>query len=199
MKPVFFSFKSVSISWFLALTIVSVVVTYILLKFMTKDKKEDKENLENIFFSVLIFGFIGARIMYVILNLSTFLGSPLSIIKISHYNLSLVGGVIGGLITLFISVKVYKFKVYDLLNLFTPLFLISLAIGVWNFLFDVFLLNSYGLGNAKIRVLSMSSIFLIAAIMQFDLGRKSKYKYISLILLPLALIIYYIIKIGLIF
>lgn len=199
MKPVFFSFKSLNISWFLALTILSVVSTYLLLKFMTKDRLDDREKLENIYFSVFIFGFIGARIMYVILNFSTFLGSPLSIIKISHYNLSLIGGVIGGLITLFVSSKVYKFKVYDLLNLFSPLFLISLAIGVWNFLFDVFLLNSYGRGNPNIRVLSMSSIFLILGLIQFDLGRENKYKYISLILLPLTIIIYYIIKLGLIF
>lgn len=199
MKPVFFSFKSLSISWFLALTIISVVLTYLLLKFMTRDRLEDREELENVFFSLVVFGFIGARIMYVILNFSTFLGSPLSIIKISHYNLSLIGGVIGGLITLFISSKVYKFKVYDLLNLFTPLFLISLSVGVWNFLFDAFLLNSYHLGNPNIRVLSMSSIFLIIGIIQFDLGRKIKYRYVSLICLPLGLIIYYVTKLGLIF
>ncbi len=194
MKPVFFSFKSINISWFLALTVLSVIVSYLLLKFMTKDKKEERERLENIFFVILIFGFISARIMYVVLNLNTFIESPLSIIRISHYNLSLVGGAVGGLITLLVSTKVYKFKLYDLLNIFSPLFLLSMAIGVWNLLFDVFLLNSYSLGNPNIRVLSMSVMFLIATITQFLLGKKNKFKYASLILLPLTLIIYYILN-----
>ena len=76
MKPTFFSFKSTSISWFMALTFLSILVSYLLLKLMCKnDIKNDnnKEKLEDVFFWVVIGGFLSARIMYVVLHLNSFI------------------------------------------------------------------------------------------------------------------------------
>ena len=199
MRPIFFSFKSINITWFMALALLAVFVSYILLKVLSKDKKEDKEKLENIFFITFISGFISARFIYVLLNMDRFISSPTAIIKISHYNLSLIGGVLGGLLALFISAKKYRMEFLKLLDKFSILFYISMTIGVWNFLFDRFLLKSSNFGNDSIRVIVMSLLFALAALLQTSLGRKYEKKHISLALLSTVMIIYHIIKGGLIF
>lgn len=199
MKPVFFSFKSINISWFMALSIISIIISYLLLKLIYKDDKEKKEKFENIFFIVVFSGFISARLFYVLLNFNSFKNNLTAIFSISHYNLSLVGGVIGGLVSIYFSSKNYKLDLKELLNIFTILFFLSMAIGVWNFLFDIFLLTSYNLGGANIRVMILSFLFLVVVNLQIILGKSSESKYQSIVLLVLSLIVYYIIKLGLVF
>lgn len=199
MKPVFFSFKSINISWFMALSIISIIISYLLLKLIYKDDKEKKEKFENIFFIVVFSGFISARLFYVLLNFNSFKNNLTAIFSISHYNLSLVGGVIGGLASIYFSSKKYKLDLKELLNIFTILFFLSMAIGVWNFLFDIFLLTSYNLGRANIRVMILSFLFLVVVNLQIILGKRSESKYQSIALLVLSLIVYYIIKLGLVF
>lgn len=202
MRPIFFSFKSINMTWFMALSLLAVIVSYSLLKILAKNNKaseEDKENLENTFFLVLVSGFIGARLVYAIFHINTFIASPTALIKLSHYNLSLVGGVLAGLVALFISCKRYKMDFLSVLDKFSILFYISMAIGVWNFLFDRFLLKSSGLGNINIKVTILSIIFALAALVQIAFGEKFEKRYISIILLASTLIIYYLISLGLIF
>ena len=199
MKPTFFSFKSINISWFMALTFLAILVSYLLLKLICKnDIKNDnnKEKLEDVFFWVVIGGFLSARIMYLVLHLNLFIESPTSIIKITHYNLSLIGGLIGGISIILILSTKYKINFYKLLDIFSILFFFSMAIGAWNYLFDVFMLSSSNLGNSKIRVTIMSLLFLIAGV--FQLLNKRKSKYFSLFMLIITVVIYYIIKLGLI-
>lgn len=201
MKPTFFSFKSISISWFMALAILAILVSYLLLKLISiedKQSKNTREKVKDTFFWVVINGFVGARIMYVILHLDSFTSSPASILNISHYNLSLIGGVIAGVLILFISSKRYRLSFYKLLDIFSILFYFSMAIGVWNFLFDVFMLSSNNLGNSHMRVATMSLLFLISAAIQVIIEKRSEFKYLSLVLLILTLVIYYIVKLGLI-
>lgn len=201
MKPTFFSFKSISISWFMALAFLAIFVCYLLLKLISIEDKQGEntqEKLKDTFFWVVLNGFIGARIMYVILHLNSFISSPASILNVSHYNLSLIGGVVAGVLTLFISSKRYKLSFCKLLDIFSILFYFSMAIGVWNLLFDVFMLSSSNLGNSHIRVATMSLLFLIAAAIQVIIEKRTEFKYLSLVLLILTLVIYYIVKLGLI-
>ena len=189
MKPTFFSFKSISISWFMALTVLAILVSYLLLKLISKNdiqNKDNKEKLEDVFFWVVIGGFIGARIMYVILHLSSFIESPISIIKITHYNLSLIGGVIGGTLIILILSKKHSINFYKLLDIFSILFFFSMAIGVWNFLFDIFMLSSSNLGNSNIRITMMSLLFLIVGAIQIMTRGKFRFKYFSLVILILS-------------
>ena len=202
MKPIFFSFKSINITWFMALAFLAIIVSYFLLKLLSKSDKnsdEKREILENMFFLSLVSAFIGARLFYVIFNIKTFINSPSAMIKLSHYNLSLLGGVLGALLALFISAKKYKVNFLEVLDKFSILFYISVAIGVWNFLFDRFLLKSSSPENIVIKVISMSILFVVATLIQISLGKKYKDKYISVILLALTMIIYYAIKLAPIF
>lgn len=199
MRPTFLSFKSINISWFMVIAVLAILVSYLLLKLISNHNaqgKEDKEKTKDILFWVIISGFVGARIIYVLLHLNAFRASPISMLKITHYNLSLIGGIIGGVLTLLISSKKYEIKLYKLLDIFCVLFYFAMSIGVWNFLFDAFMLSSSNLGKVHIRIMIMSLLFLIAAAVQVIIEKRFKFKYISLIILILTIILYYTIKLG---
>lgn len=61
-------------------------------------KEIDKEELSNFFISVLIFGIIGARLWYVLLNLDYYSVHPLETVQIWLGGQSIQGGIIGGVL-----------------------------------------------------------------------------------------------------
>ena len=75
--------------------------------FFKEAKKQNikKEDIEDILFITLIFGFLGARLYYVLFNLKYYLSNPLEILMVWHGGLAIHGGIILGAIAL-----IYKCK-----------------------------------------------------------------------------------------
>ena len=67
-------------------------------------KKEgaDAEKIFNLFFYVFIFGIIGSRIFYILLNVKFYLNNPLEIIMFQHGGMAWFGGLIFGSGTAFL-------------------------------------------------------------------------------------------------
>lgn len=88
-----------------------------------------RETVFNLFFTVFIFGIIGARLFYVVENLSFYLDKPKEIIMLSHGGLSWFGGLILGVISGIIYLKKNKLSVYKTLDLIAPYIALAQAIG----------------------------------------------------------------------
>lgn len=159
---------------------------------MAKEYNEDKKKIEDIYFILIISGFIGARLSYVLMNLGLYKGNMGSIFKLTHYNLSLTGGLLVGLLTLLILSKKFKIDFNKLLKIFVVPFYFSMAIGIWLVIFDKFMV-SLKISNNPIKVLSLSIIFLLAMIGELVLGKKIEGKYLSPIILAVTMGLYYII------
>ncbi|WP_025642210.1 prolipoprotein diacylglyceryl transferase family protein [Schnuerera ultunensis] len=193
MKPFFFTFKSINITWFMAIGIIVTSISYIISGILAKEYKEDKNKIEDIFMILLIVGFIGARLSYVLMNLQSYKDNISSILKISHYNLSLLGGVVFGLLTLMLLSKRYKIEFKKLFRIFVVPFYFSMAVGIWVLMFDHLLLASTHLKEDPKKVLYISLLFLIGMGMEFALSKKSNNKYISFIILVVVMFLYYIV------
>lgn len=193
MKPFFFTFKSINITWFMAIGIVVAVISYIITGFLAKEYKEDKNKIEDIFMVLLIVGFIGARISYVLMNLQSYKGNISSILKISHYNLSLLGGLIFGVLTLILLSKIYKIEFYNLFRIYIIPFYFSMAVGIWILMFDLLLLASTHLNNDPIKILYVSLLFLMGLGLELVTSNKYNNKYISFIILVIVMFLYYMI------
>lgn len=88
----------------------------------------------------IIFGTIGARIYYVIFNLSEYLKEPLKIFDISSGGLAIYGGIIGILIFIFIKCK--KDKIFlDVCDYLVPYLALGQAIGRFGNFFNI---EAYG-------------------------------------------------------
>ena len=159
---------------------------------MAKEYGEDKKKIEDIYFILIISGFIGARLSYVLMNLGLYKGNIGAIFKLTHYNLSLTGGLIVGLLTLLILSKKFKIDFNKLLKIFVIAFYFSMAIGIWLVIFDKFMV-SLKISNNPIKVLSISIIFLLGMIGELVLGKKIENKYLTPIILAVTMGLYYLV------
>ncbi len=93
---------------------------------------------EDILFYSIIGGFIGARLYHVLSSFSYYAGYPLDIFKVWNGGLSIYGVVFGGIISLFIYLKLttYNLQLTTLLNWLTPSLILGQIIGRFGNLFN---------------------------------------------------------------
>ncbi|HNW39235.1 MAG TPA: prolipoprotein diacylglyceryl transferase [Candidatus Omnitrophota bacterium] len=94
-------------------------------------KKEgaDAEKIFNLFFYVFIFGIIGSRIFYILLNVKFYLNNPLEIIMFQHGGMAWFGGLIFGSGTAFLFIKKHKLDLLKTLDLMAPFIALGQSIG----------------------------------------------------------------------
>lgn len=189
MKPFFFSYKSLNITWFMFFTIVLIGISSVIVTVLGKESEEDKKEIDDIYFILVLIGFIGARLSYALMHIDLYKGNMFNIFKISESNLSLVGGLTFGLVTLGILSRKYKIKFDDLLKIFVIPFYFSMSIGIWVVVFNKFLLP-ISLTNNLIKVAGISLIFLIGMILELIIPNKKQYKYKTPILLAIVMGLY---------
>lgn len=85
--------------------------------------------------------FIGARLYYILFNLSKYLANPLSIFQIRDGGLAIYGGIIGAVLVIFFFCKKRKIKILDLLDYLAPYLILGQAIGRWGNFINV---EAYG-------------------------------------------------------
>lgn len=132
---------SLTIYWYGIFLAVAFFVSFQISLLFVKQKYFEKreEILKNVYdlvFYLIIFGIIGARIYYVILNLDYYLSNPFEIIMINHGGLSIHGGIIGAIIAAIIYTKVKKLDFYKYADIFAIGLPIGQAIGRWGNFFN---------------------------------------------------------------
>ena len=193
MKTMFFEYKRFGISWFMFFVLTLGTIGYYMAKTLASEYGEDKKKIEDIYLMILLSSFIGARIFYVISHFNLYKDSLLSILKLSHYNLSLIGAVITGLLVTFIISKKEKIEMNQLLKIILPPFYFSMAIGIWMGNFDRLLKISSTLRNNPKMVLVLSAVFLTGLILELTLLKEERYKKLRWPLLTIIMFLYYII------
>ncbi len=106
--------------------------------FFKEAKKQNikKEDIEDILFITLIFGFLGARLYYVLFNLKYYLSNPLEILMVWHGGLAIHGGIILGAIALIYKCKKKNISFLKVLDIAAPSVIIAQAIGRWGNFFN---------------------------------------------------------------
>jgi len=89
----------------------------------------DPDLIFNLCFLVFISGIIGARVFYVLNNLSSYLRNPLEIIMLQHGGLAWFGGVIFGSLAAILFIRKSKLGVFRVLDLLIPFIALGQAIG----------------------------------------------------------------------
>lgn len=120
-----------SITMFLGV-LIGIIVAYIEIK----RKKLDITKFENMAFYAILFGFIGARIYYVLFNLDYYLSSPIEIIKVWNGGLAIHGGIIGAVIAIYVYCKKHEISFFEMLDICAPALIIGQIIGRWGNFFN---------------------------------------------------------------
>jgi phosphatidylglycerol:prolipoprotein diacylglycerol transferase len=106
--PIFFHLGILNIYWYGLGYVVGIVGGILIIFSLNRDCQIKKELLWDLFFWLIIFGLLGARFYYVILNLEYFFQNPLDVFKIWQGGMAIHGAIIAGLITLFFYCKKHK-------------------------------------------------------------------------------------------
>ena len=123
--------------YFYAICIVLGISVALILSKLSKEKYEiEYEKLIEIMLGAIIFGYIGARLYYVIFNLNKYINNPIKIFNIRDGGLAIYGGIIFG--GLFIFIKCIKSKVnfLDFCDYIIPFVAIAQSIGIWGNFFN---------------------------------------------------------------
>jgi phosphatidylglycerol:prolipoprotein diacylglycerol transferase len=131
MHPVFFSlwkFTIFSYGFFVALAF---IVSILYLHSIVKLKKQiiSQDELCSLILYMVVFGIIGSRFFFVIINLHEFLLYPLNIFKLWQGGLVYYGGFISVILFLVIYAKNKNLQVFKLADLFAPALALGHAIG----------------------------------------------------------------------
>jgi len=89
----------------------------------------DGEQVFNLLFYVFIFGIIGSRLFYVLINARFYLYHPLEIIMLQHGGMAIFGGLIFGTATAVVLIKQYKIDLLKTLDLLVPFIALGQSIG----------------------------------------------------------------------
>ena len=89
----------------------------------------DGEEIFNLCFSVFIFGIIGSRVFYVLLNARFYLHNPLEIIMLQHGGMAWFGGLIFGTSGAILFIKKHKMNLLRTLDLLVPFIVLGQSIG----------------------------------------------------------------------
>jgi phosphatidylglycerol:prolipoprotein diacylglycerol transferase len=89
----------------------------------------DGEQIFNLLFCVFIFGLIGSRLFYVVMNAPFYLRNPLEIIMLQHGGMAWFGGVILGSSSAVVFIKRHKMRLLETLDLLAPFIALGQAIG----------------------------------------------------------------------
>lgn len=193
MKTMFFEYGRFGISWFMFFVLTLGTIGYYMAKSLASQYGEDKKKIEDIYLFILLSSFIGARLFYVLTHFNLYRDNLLGILKLSHYNLSLIGGVITGILVTFLISKKEKIQMDKLLKIILPPFYFAMAIGIWMGNFDRLLNLSSNLRSNPKMVLLLSGIFLFGLILQLTLLKEGKFKKFTWPVLIIIMFLYSII------
>lgn len=88
-----------------------------------------KSDIEDMGYIAIFSGLVGARIYYVLLNWSYYSNNPYDIIAVWKGGLAIHGGIIGGIIGLFIYSKIKKYEFLNITDLVVGPLILAQAIG----------------------------------------------------------------------
>lgn len=118
------------------LALAIVIGTFVADYFGTKIFGLKKETIIDLSPYLIIFGIIGARLYYCLLNYEFYLRFPTEILAIRHGGISIHGAILGGLIGLFIFAKRHNVSILKLADTTSIGLILAQSIGRWGNFFN---------------------------------------------------------------
>ncbi len=135
MNPVAFTISGIEIRWYSIFILGAVLAGIYFIERESKRFNVRSDFVFNMMFWAFIAGLVGARLYYVLFNLSQY-QNILDIFKVWEGGLAIHGGLIAGLLTVMLYCKKYKFRTIRMLDIIAPAMLICQAIGRWGNFFN---------------------------------------------------------------
>ncbi|HHC5132034.1 TPA: prolipoprotein diacylglyceryl transferase [Staphylococcus aureus] len=131
IDPVAFNLGPLSVRWYGIIIAVGILLGYFVAQRALVKAGLHKDTLVDIIFYSALFGFIAARIYFVIFQWPYYVENPSEIIKIWHGGIAIHGGLIGGFIAGGIVCKVKNLNPFQIGDIVAPSIILAQGIGRW--------------------------------------------------------------------
>ncbi|MCC1251477.1 prolipoprotein diacylglyceryl transferase [Staphylococcus aureus] len=131
IDPVAFNLGPLSVRWYGISIAVGILLGYFVAQRALVKAGLHKDTLVDIIFYSALFGFIAARIYFVIFQWPYYAENPSEIIKIWHGGIAIHGGLIGGFIAGVIVCKVKNLNPFQIGDIVAPSIILAQGIGRW--------------------------------------------------------------------
>lgn len=131
IDPVAFNLGPLSVRWYGIIIAVGILLGYFVAQRALVKAGLHKDTLVDIIFYSALFGFIAARIYFVIFQWPYYAENPSEIIKIWHGGIAIHGGLIGGFIAGVVVCKVKNLNPFQIGDIVAPSIILAQGIGRW--------------------------------------------------------------------
>ncbi len=131
IDPVAFNLGPLSVRWYGIIIAVGILLGYFVAQRALVKAGLHKDTLVDIIFYSALFGFIAARIYFVIFQWPYYVENPSEIIKIWHGGIAIHGGLIGCFIAGVIVCKVKNLNPFQIGDIVAPSIILAQGIGRW--------------------------------------------------------------------
>ncbi len=136
MYPVLFKIGSLTVYTYGLMIFIAVIVTLNLLVKESMRLGYDKDTVFDLGITIIFSGIIGARLLYVLLNLRFYSRNPKEIFMLHHGGLAILGGIVAALIASCVFMKLKKLPFFSTLDLIAPFIALGQSIGRIGCLFN---------------------------------------------------------------
>ena len=126
----------IQIYWYSIFIFLGMLVACFVIYKEAKKKEIDEEFLVNLIFNSILIGIIGARLYYVLFNITYYISNPIEILEIWNGGLAIHGGIISALIFIVYYCKKNNVNLIDILDIAVVGLIIAQAIGRWGNFFN---------------------------------------------------------------
>ncbi len=126
MDPIFVQFGPLTIRWYGLLLTLAIFAGYAIAERIVKERGHDVELFGRAAFWAVVFGVVGARLVYVVTSWPQFAGDPGRILAIWQGGLAFHGAILGGVAAFYYFYRRYRAPIYDYLDAAIP----GVALGV---------------------------------------------------------------------
>ncbi|OEL03628.1 prolipoprotein diacylglyceryl transferase [Staphylococcus casei] len=131
IDPIAIQLGPISVRWYGIIIATGILLGYFIAQASVKRIGHDKDTLVDIIFWSAIFGFIVARLYFVIFQWPYYAQNPIEIPMIWHGGIAIHGGLIGGFITGIFVCKKKNLNPFQIGDVIAPSMLLGQGIGRW--------------------------------------------------------------------
>lgn len=140
--PIAFQLGPISVHWYGILIVCGIVAAFSYALYEAKRRGLSQKIIDDMSLPVVLGGIIGARLYYVLFNLSEYAQKPLDAFAIWKGGLAIHGAILGGGLVFYLYMKHKKVNPLEYVDVVIPGLLVAQAIGRWGNFF-----NSEAFGN----------------------------------------------------
>jgi len=136
MNPIIINLFGIEIKWYSILILTGIILGMLLVTKESKKFNISKELIFDLCFYAIIFGILGARLYYVLFNISYYKYNLSEIFAIWNGGLAIHGGIIAGALTIILYCKKKDLNFVKIFDIIVPALILAQAIGRWGNFFN---------------------------------------------------------------